>query len=273
MTTKQPQAGEWWQKEDTRVCIVGTRKNGLTVGEMQSGTLIPFMSIHGWQHLPDCDSFEWQPEVWPQYWTTKDTDSMRDVAFIELKQDGDWVQHYRDGGESLMTVVPFQKKGRTQLTKEQAEALVDKPQTPVVCSMCGLSPVIEGTAGCKDCTEWALDSVRVPVESPDDWVEITDPGHVLRSGIDQFVVKGNEYGDWKLYQPMASSTTYRVKDFRDVRCRRKDLPPLPSPKRVPVRLYWYDGNIVGRYDHSQPTDPSFQEIHSNGEGRWYVVGS
>ena len=44
----------------------------------------------------------------------------------------------------------------------------------------------------------------------------------------------------------------------------------PATKRVAVRLYWYDGNIVGRYDHSQPTDQSFQEIHSDGNGGWFV---
>ena len=67
MTAKQPQAGEWWQKDGTRVCVIGTKKkNGLTIGEMQSGNLIPFLPVNDWQHLPDCDSFDWQPEVFTQ---------------------------------------------------------------------------------------------------------------------------------------------------------------------------------------------------------------
>ena len=47
----------------------------------------------------------------------------------------------------------------------------------------------------------------------------------------------------------------------------------PEPKRAAVRLYWYDGHIVGRYDHSQPTDESFHEIKSDGNGGWYVESS
>ena len=48
----------------------------------------------------------------------------------------------------------------------------------------------------------------------------------------------------------------------EIRCRRKDLPPLPEskPNRIPVRLYWYYGNVVACFAHSPPTDPSFVEI-------------
>ena len=188
---KQPQAGEWWQKDGTRVCVVGTKKNGLTVGEMQSGTLIPFMSIHDWQHLPDCDSFEWQPEVFPQYWTAKQTDSNRDAAFVELKQGGDWVQHYRDGGEYLITVVPFHKGGRTQLTKEQAEAL------------------------------------QSPQESPDDWVEITDPEHVRRE-CDFVAGKTDHPDEWNQCTTTIGWSQAAYPESK-LRCRRKDLPVVKSP--------------------------------------------
>lgn len=34
----------------------------------------------------------------------------------------------------------------------------------------------------------------------------------------------------------------------------------PKPNRIPVRQYWYDGNVVARYGHTPPTDPSFIEI-------------
>lgn len=43
---------------------------------------------------------------------------------------------------------------------------------PIMCRMCGLSPVIEGTAGCTDCTKFAIDSVRAPIPTPqqvDQW--------------------------------------------------------------------------------------------------------
>ena len=238
MTQKQPQAGEWWQKEDTRVFIIGVKKNGLIVGETECGTLIPFMPIHGWQHLPDCDSWTWRPEVWPQYWTTKYTDSNRDVAFVELKQDGDWIQHYRDGGEYLMTVVPLQKKGRTQLTKEQAEAMLDKPQ-----------------------------------ESPDDWVEITDPEHMPRDGVDYF--NGGTNDAWIVHEPRHVRSTLgeyqKSWSIGKFRCRRKDLPVMTQPKCVPVRLVCSTEDIgsVNWRMHDDPGIAGETEIKHDGY-KFYV---
>ena len=240
MSEKQPQAGEWWQKDDTRLCIIGTKKNGLTVGETECGSLIPFMSIHGWQHLPDCDSFEWQPEVYPQYWTTKDTDSTRDVAFVELKQGGDWVQHYRDGMKYLMTVVPFQKKGRTQLTKEQAEALLP------------------------------------PVESPDDWV--TQDRVPARPGIDERAYKSprNDYELWqdagciKWDKPAMHGSEING-DTLILRCRRKDLPPRQSPKRVTVRLIGRRSGTVRWQELDESFDAHDIEIKHDGYKFYFEV--
>ena len=174
MTAKQPQAGEYWQKEYTRVCVVGTKKNGLTVGETECGNLISFMSIHDWQHLPECDSFKWQPEEF--------------------------------------------------------------------CSMCGVNPVIPGTAGCNDCTEFALDAVRAPVESPDNWVEITDPNHEPRDGVDWF--NGGPSGQWIIHEPRHVRST--LKEYQQswpmgrFRCRRKDLPPVPSPEETPTNQQLFE---------------------------------
>lgn len=56
-----------------------------------------------------------------------------------------------------------------------------------------------------------------------------------------------------------------------VRCRRKDL-PVVTP-RIPVTLYWYDGNIVGRYADSPVTDPSFVPIHLDSNGLWFIERS
>ena len=297
MTAKQPQAGEWWQQIDgTKYLCIAKNKHDETIWQVKDSG---FRSLVGdycwkhWQHLPDCDSWEWQPEVFPQYWTKKNTDSNRDVAFVELKQGGNWTQHYRDGGKYLMTVVPFQKKGRTQLTKEQAEALLDLPQPFTQEELTAPYQAIP-----------AAD--LPPVESPDDWV--TQDRVPPRHGIDQV-----QWSDWEsslwvnLPRGWYPPKIHGYRDEEDdtvlsVRCRRKDLPVMPSPvetptnqqlfemianlrdqmaamtkpievksqpKCVPVRLYWYDGNIVGRYDHSQPTDPSFREIRHDGY-KFYV---
>ncbi len=125
-TTKQPQPGEYWQKEDTRVFVVGRKKNGVTVGETECGGIMVFLHIHGWQHLTDCDSFLWQPEVWPQYWS-----AINDVmyAYCERFEPNKYRMVKRDG--TVMPDSPWHPnsgRDRTRLTKEQAEALLDNPQ-------------------------------------------------------------------------------------------------------------------------------------------------
>ena len=117
-----------------------------------------------------------------------------------------------------------------------------------------------------------------PVESPDDWV-VQDRVPV-RAGDE---IRWSNWTDKNLFYEVREGhnlTDNHRHGFVDpedgltlfVRCRRRDL-PAAKPKRIPVRLYWYDGNIVGRYANAVPTDPSFVEIHSDGESGWYVIGS
>ena len=70
-----------------------------------------------------------------------------------------------------------------------------------------------------------------PVESPDDWVEITDPGHVLRAGVDQLRVSvivrtfsaGHGGFRWEYAKRSAGSCLSDI-GVRECRCRRRDLP-------------------------------------------------
>lgn len=90
-----------------------------------------------------------------------------------------------------------------------------------------------------------------PVESPDDWVEITDPKHVLRD-TDQMTLAGNisgEYvgqcrgsGGWVSCQTLIrTGETLGCNKWARARCLRKDLPKVESPDdwviqdRVPAR--------------------------------------
>ena len=93
--------------------------------------------------------------------------------------------------------------------------------TPEFCVICGAHSVIPGTKACSECAEYAI-------ESPDDWVEITDPEHVIRA-IDQVNARGNGDGGWSAAY---SSIGSMVKDneYLIVRCRRKDLPVLVTPE-------------------------------------------
>jgi hypothetical protein len=70
-----------------------------------------------------------------------------------------------------------------------------------------------------------------------------------------------------------------IANLRDQMDRmNKKTSPEVHANRIPVRLYWYDGNVVARYGHTPPTDPSFVEIkldperHISDSG-FYVEGT
>jgi len=88
--------------------------------------------------------------------------------------------------------------------------------------------------------------VNAVVESPDDWVEITDPEHVLRFGIDQFkqLFPGDEL--WATVWKSAHMTPAQAGFIHGIHCRRRDLPalPAPQPKRTPVRLGIQKNGVV-----------------------------
>ena len=106
-----------------------------------------------------------------------------------------------------------------------------------------------------------------PVESPDDWVEITDSEHVLRV-CDEETFHTNA-GGWVSSVELESVGKKKSPSLR-VRCRRKDLPPLPSPKRVPVRV-WFDAHSVIASD-DQPTN-YHQELFIDANGFYVEVQS
>jgi hypothetical protein len=77
------------------------------------------------------------------------------------------------------------------------------------------------------------------------------------------------------YESASNGDWFQVKRFvehlPDCDSWHWQITPQESPKRVPVRLYWYDGNIVGRYAHIQPTDKSFHELLFDGNGFYVEV--
>ena len=113
--------------------------------------------------------------------------------------------------------------------------------TPELCVMCGVHSVVPGTKSCSECMESAIETLGcpvvmtgnapadtfkiTPVESPDDWVEITNRDHKLRAGIDEF----RNSHEWA-YVRDSHGKTARQAGFLNVRCRRKDLPVLVTPE-------------------------------------------
>jgi len=122
-----------------------------------------------------------------------------------------------------------------------------------------------------------------PVESPDDWCEITDlfPEHIPRTGIDEWKF-ANE--DWvtEAHYHIKSKT---LRDWNDIgsvyRCRRKDLPVTMTlqsvaelctsePKRVPVRLFMDERNNVFAVRGEWPIIVGTQIKHDAGD--FYAEG-
>jgi len=63
--SEKPQAGEFWEWDGVRLRIVGARMNGSIVAEHECGSLEFGCTVVEMKHLPDCRSFDWQPETPP----------------------------------------------------------------------------------------------------------------------------------------------------------------------------------------------------------------
>lgn len=270
--TKTPKAGEWWHFNGVRIRIVGVLLNGRLVCEYKDGSTLILTQGTFWHHEPRCDSFDWQepkPVDPGEGWALLPKGAMLEKG-DEFDAGGTWEKTCYPGNKSIA--------GLTYRRKVN-------PPSPEFCVSCDVHSVVPGTETCGLCAGYvSLEGTKVgtvkitPVESPDDWVEITDPDHLLRFGIDQFVVKGDEYGDWKEYLPLSKCAKYYVRDFRDVRCKRKDIPsPAQAVKRVPVRLWVHsDSRNDERYNvFVKLTPPAesnlYREIMHDAYG-FYVEG-
>lgn len=318
-TQKQPMAGEWWQADDgSRAYIIGVKRNGEVMFEDEN-----FQHFNGgddwsdWQHLPDCDSWTWQPEVfpkwyvhkkpelpwclkrpdkssfvccsregqsqrildwndehddivsdgewievteaealarvkpaevWPQYWT-KSRFSNDKVAYVELVADSQWIVVYTDGHRSRIQNGLFFSVNRKQLTKEQAEALIDKGNQ-------------EAAGNPQESPYDYVIQDRVPMRATDEMQWSTwSKDYWCIAG---FVLVNRHNG--KLRHGYVDDDGLTL----SVRCLRKDLPPIPSPKRVPVRLF-INAVTHNVYGCSVPDRPeSDKEVYSDGNGSWYV---
>lgn len=252
---KKPERDQYWEHEKSgeRVYFIGKTPEGEMVWQCH-GDPIEAGNIDwsDWKHLPDCTGWRWQPETFPQWYVCGNSVGWHTTVFVVRDTATTYFCVESDGtekrSEDFIWSQSFVSSGLwRQITKEQAEALLNKP---------------------------------TPVESdPEEWVEINKiqfGDMIPRSGVD-VLLQDCDSNDCANDRSFITEGTFHIghstwKKWKFV-CRRRDLPKIePKTKRVAVRLYWYDGNIVGRYDHSQPTDQSFQEIKSDGNGGWFVEG-
>ena len=247
-------------------------------------------------------------ETWPKYYIC---DTWVLAAYILRKSSGPLVIVNMDGsvekpGRPWQEHDEYQYKHGFYREVTEAEALArvkpdtsrptnihgtanDADETLEPCAMCG-----DVSCDC-DCYKYAVEATGCPVESPDDWVEITNRDHKLRAGIDEF----RNAHEWAFVRDSHGKTA-RQAGFLNVRCRRKDLPVLvtctcptldgvpvtgsscpihglpscelqPAAKRVPVRL-WINGDDGVVFQSEVHVNADDQEIKHDADG-FYVEGS
>ena len=134
--TTQPQPGQWWQSNnDTQVFIIGVKQNGDVIFENKHGQHFNGgKHWHNWQHLPDCDSFDWQPEVWPKYYTHKqgfacDTAYLRrdsaKVTYRVSKKGHQTVNWWDSDRDEIVS-----SGGWIEITEAEAKARINPPSPP-----------------------------------------------------------------------------------------------------------------------------------------------
>lgn len=217
---KRPQPSEWWRTRGGEIRYVVADVSGLVdcsqpIISIDCDGDTMHHSLDGSyyfddgsdendlvEHLPECDSFDWVPEVYPQWYL----DFNRNVVLKRTSTDH--VTYYENSGESDSLWGPWHtEKNFKKLTEAEAIALLDK---------------------------------HTPVESPDDWV-IQDRCEA-RPGVDEAwwsygcdPQKPDTLAAW--WQVRTIGSAYGKKNghlcdggMLNLRCRRKDLPPLPEAK-------------------------------------------
>lgn len=145
------------------------------------------------------------------------------------------------------------------------------------CTLAGRNKWVEGVqwpegTTVADAKSWRWDQFRCllkdappellkPIESPDDWVT-QDRVH-MRANIDETRwvrdVPGDRWvGEWKIYDGFSPSyrhgdTQIGNKYYRiEIRCRRRDLPPIPEPKPATETIVFHECIVK----HSWDNEPS-----------------
>jgi hypothetical protein len=212
-------------------------------------------------------------EVWPKWHVPTETiishRSESPVAYF--RRDQAYKRDEKNGETFLADGTSFTWNDWTQdgtaIEVTEAEALARVTPSPEFCSICGVHFVVTGTKACRECTQYAIETTGCPVDSPDDWVEITDPSHMPRDGVDWF--NGGSNNSWIVHEARHVRST--LGEYQKswcggkFRCRRKDLPAKqPATKRVPVRMWVHrDSRNDDRYNvFAKISPPDHAELYT-----------
>lgn len=278
----KPEAGQWWASTmGNRVQIVGVKADGMVVFETRGGNYNDehIQEITGfWTHMKDCTGWDWQPDTEPEWFDLTPFGEHRlrkDIDQYEKNRDDVWlpIRVYEGATiDGMKSIWGHDQKFRCLLKDAPPELVAMVKQTESVygfCPNCGARGKsrerrINGMDACENGHLYpSRDALKdKPSESPDDWV--TQDRVPYRKGVDEFRwerLNGTFVGPWSNLEtnPRMHGYVDGLNDRFQVRCRRRDLPPLPQQPKTEreVLLYWYDGNVVGRYAHCPPTDLSF----------------
>jgi hypothetical protein len=249
---KKPEAGEWWFSADMfhrrfiRRFIVGRDSGGGLCYQDFSYKTNCFRSdeeFSGWHHEPDCDSWDWKPEVFPQWYRA--VTSITSARFHRRDSKTKTVGVDRDGSEWSWDY-EWNESDRhlyVQLTKEQAEALL----TPVESE-----------------DDWVTQDV-VPARLGIDkcwWGDITQPVNEMWTASSGSSAEGKSHGYLNRSGIMLS-----------VFCRRRDL-----PKTQTVNLKLFVDADAAKYQtpfnvvcsQNAMTGTRFTEIKSDSNGGLFI---
>ena len=329
---KQPQPGEYWRTRGGEIrYIVGCRPasdntNWPLVVVDGGGVCAEPYTAGGFfdephipcdedlvEHLPDCDGFDWVPEVWPKYFAA----IIPSPGYYKITA-GSCVYHAPCGrtqeqgptGRKHILTDPNTWKEITEAEAlsrlkpsppypEEGWRLIDKavdvPQEGdeywnerrkqwCLRSCGGIDPWTRSDIyrrrieppKCPDCGE-ILTEGHADV-CPEAWVEITDPEHVLRTGVDQVyrsVACFDKPIGWETFVVSPRTLANMSSELTSARCRRKDLPPIDPPKpkmRQVVLLEWLCLSFTMWYTQWASDRPNgFAEVHPTGQTRTVEV--
>jgi len=141
----EPKRDQWWRLKGGTIVFVAFDNREIRYSNSESS--LRFLTydknkgnvFHHWRdlsefdvHLPECTGFDWKPEVFPQYWST----GAPNYAFVKRLDKGRCVFVDKDGKESVVGAwYSRDSKGRTQLTEEQALAMLVKWPRYFVCNI------------------------------------------------------------------------------------------------------------------------------------------
>jgi len=239
---KKPAAGEWWQHTSgTRLCAAWRDEHEVlwVWYSLSSNPVAVEDQWDGWKQLDGCTGFNWvEPvaDVWPKYYLTSPFTAdpvfhfgIKNAHYYRLDSSlrGECVDAGGSVRVSSFDIQRIRSSPGSWIEVTEAEALARVKPVGRTCVSCGEKPAVENMVACKDCWDYSVDRVGVPVELPDDWVEISNSAHLIRK-CDQI----SDYGtQWYGPSSLTGAEGKRLLDsgFLRVRCRRIDLPLVELP--------------------------------------------